>query len=47
MFMDNFTTKYTENLVHAHAVDTRPGDEAKGGCTCKNCNFHKYMYMNT
>ena len=29
-FTDNFTAKYTENLAHAHAVDTRPwpGDEA-------------------
>ena len=23
-FTDNFTAKYTENLAHAHAVDTRP-----------------------
>ena len=23
-FMDTFTVKYTENVAHAHAVDTRP-----------------------
>ena len=27
-FTDNYTAKYTENLAHEHAVDTRPGNEA-------------------
>ena len=45
-FMDNFTAKYTENLAHAHAVDTRPSLRIIEGLGTRLENSI-YMYMCT